>query len=977
MTRHNQTSLADVEHQLRVAIPRPSSHNGEYARSDRLDEHAIEEIQNILAQHTRTKPWSQHAKAYSLFRMAGAQPMQLLASPFLTAKGAVASEIGDECIPFTPDGLPGMLKDDKRLSKRILRLQLLVLSSPQSMGFNDADAGVHRNVKNGDWQLRAESDQPLGIGAFGRVDQVYSKVSQRKLARKAVRRGSTDSARRTMLTSFLNETETLRKAHHKHLVGLLGSYTDEGHYAMLMSAAKCDLNAYFNGSSMPGRIRRLSSFFGCLARATAYLHAHRIRHNDIKPGNILVSNDDKVMICDFGSAKDWGVRGGKTSEGPIHTGVTHRYLAPEANAKSQRNESCDVWSLGCVFLEILTVVSKRSIADMSRFFREKRMTSRSLQDELIHFHAYSALIGPWIEALGYGMDDDGIGSVIISMLREDPKSRPRAAQAAEMICRISSRGDIPYVGHCCVHSDATESEENPHRSQSRSRKINVVRSETPPPASSHSTGSANTDDGGHSRPESPSQDIIADSERTDLSDDGIEDELADDALSTRHGDPGGANAADEPANESDVPSPLREESTPAPIQVALYDAQEGESIVFEAAIQTESGAQVILGGETSKKSTTSGEAPSRVRLFHTAGRTHWDVTRRLCFSLSASSRATLHTSLWLPLGDIRLVAEEADVVLTFSDCNQDFGHHSYNYEELHDRVYKRMEPNNTLLLQFADRVDAARFADILRGPSPDLLARQQSPDPILLGHDDMVAHPFEFPGREGSSTDRGIVVRGASIDEISTSRLYVLPGEVDIVMPAEIPGPEDLWTIIIKYMQIPTYVSDKRKLHQRDTAIGHFSKVELEAVEVEWAFAEQQARDRLLVFVTGWDLHYTAQATSVRKSGKHAGHRTLGPALTTVWCNASTVQMAVRLSSEAPDHERWITGTVASDQDVKTNGLELDVRVQGYSHGELLRVSDLQGVPLGEKKARRSSEARRLRVKFGSVEGEAAPDRWT
>ena len=44
----------------------------------------------------------------------------------------------------------------------------------------------------------------------------------------------------------------------------------------------------------------LRCFLGCLASAVKYLHEHKCRHKDIKPGNILIK-DDKVLITDFGT----------------------------------------------------------------------------------------------------------------------------------------------------------------------------------------------------------------------------------------------------------------------------------------------------------------------------------------------------------------------------------------------------------------------------------------------------------------------------------------------------------------------------------------------------------------------------------------------------------------------------------------------------------------------------------------------------
>jgi serine/threonine protein kinase len=119
---------------------------------------------------------------------------------------------------------------------------------------------------------------------------------------------------------------------------------------LITPVAECDLKMLLANPS-PEQHFILRNAFGCLAAAIHYLHDHNCRHKDIKPANILVKNT-KVLLSDFGTAKNWpaGERGTTTGvPGPY----TAPYAAPEVVEWEARNEAADVWSLGCVFLEML------------------------------------------------------------------------------------------------------------------------------------------------------------------------------------------------------------------------------------------------------------------------------------------------------------------------------------------------------------------------------------------------------------------------------------------------------------------------------------------------------------------------------------------------------------------------------------------------------------------------------------------------
>ncbi|KAK4166420.1 kinase-like domain-containing protein [Cladorrhinum sp. PSN259] len=101
----------------------------------------------------------------------------------------------------------------------------------------------------------------------------------------------------------------------------------------------------------------LHTYFGCLAQAVAFLHKAnvQIRHKDIKPENVVIDEFLYPVLTDFGLSKHF--EAGQHSSGP--TGKTLKYADPEAIHETKRDERSDVFSLGCVFLEMATTLLGR------------------------------------------------------------------------------------------------------------------------------------------------------------------------------------------------------------------------------------------------------------------------------------------------------------------------------------------------------------------------------------------------------------------------------------------------------------------------------------------------------------------------------------------------------------------------------------------------------------------------------------------
>lgn len=123
--------------------------------------------------------------------------------------------------------------------------------------------------------------------------------------------------------------------------------------------AQCNLHTFMDEVFQSPKeadwiLPHLHTYFGCLSQAVAYLHRRnvQIRHKDIKPENIVIDDFGLPVLTDFGLSKHFET--GQYSEGP--TPKTLKYADPEAMQEGRRDAHSDIFSLGCVFLEMATVL---------------------------------------------------------------------------------------------------------------------------------------------------------------------------------------------------------------------------------------------------------------------------------------------------------------------------------------------------------------------------------------------------------------------------------------------------------------------------------------------------------------------------------------------------------------------------------------------------------------------------------------------
>lgn len=293
-------------------LPRPAK-DGTPVRK-RLRDAQFRQLAQFCS-HSGHPQWGLRPRTFAVLRMIGIPEI---------IERFVEERLTDIYLPYSETNLPSFVSG--RARSLFLDCQNFVLNGRAAA--LETCGEPHQNVSGSadDYFIYVED---LGAGGFGEVDSVIGEMSLMNFARKRIKRRHLYSDDKERLQVFENELQTLKSLSHRHLVQLVGSYTDSSCVGLIMTpVAEVNLATYLKGpQNQESRKICLRRFFGCLANALSYLHDRCVQHKDIKPANILV-RQQKVYITDFGTSRSWDNDGSKTTQGTVPF-ITPRYCAPE------------------------------------------------------------------------------------------------------------------------------------------------------------------------------------------------------------------------------------------------------------------------------------------------------------------------------------------------------------------------------------------------------------------------------------------------------------------------------------------------------------------------------------------------------------------------------------------------------------------------------------------------------------------------
>jgi serine/threonine protein kinase len=320
---------------------------------------------------------------------------------------------------------------------------------------SDSESSALLFISKGNTLRDVEEDQlpytwrsNLGSGACGIVEEVEDSNTGSVYARKLFRLKSRN--KRSMKELFENEVEIIKSlGEHHHLIQLFATYTTKDKLGLIPVADGGDLHEFLasfqelkssdtsQSSTMKNMTIILKRAFGCLAGGLAYMHDRKIRHKDIKAQNILI-HQGQVIYTDFGLSFDSTMFENSTTEGMAN--MTRRYAAPEVLQNRPRNSSSDVFSLGCVFVEIFSALTTTVP------FLDKGLFSETMPS--IHAHLHS---------LDSSVDLYYILRVMIAMTLGNAPARLSAKQVTGALVRHPE-----FCCHTCWSTETVTDSETPY-----------------------------------------------------------------------------------------------------------------------------------------------------------------------------------------------------------------------------------------------------------------------------------------------------------------------------------------------------------------------------------------------------------------------------------------------------------------------------------------------------------------------------------
>lgn len=195
-----------------------------------------------------------------------------------------------------------------------------------------------RSVRTGDVvDGRYRLEDARGSGSGGVVWTAFDRKLKRIVALKRPHAVASEADR----LQFRREAQTTAQVHHPNAISVFDTVDADECWLVMeyLAAESLDKMLAKNGPLPPERVARIGLQ---IAGALAAVHARKIVHRDVKPGNVLVTDDDFAKLTDFGISIWREVT--CTDDGKISG--TPAYTAPEVAGGQPASEASDVFSLG-------------------------------------------------------------------------------------------------------------------------------------------------------------------------------------------------------------------------------------------------------------------------------------------------------------------------------------------------------------------------------------------------------------------------------------------------------------------------------------------------------------------------------------------------------------------------------------------------------------------------------------------------------
>ncbi|UCH64635.1 MAG: serine/threonine protein kinase [Ignavibacterium sp.] len=198
---------------------------------------------------------------------------------------------------------------------------------------------------------RYEILEEIGRGAMASVYKAVQKNLNRTVALKVVHRNLVHNSE--LLDRFHREAQVSASLNHPNLVTIYDEGAEKGiHYMSMEYIDGVDVQTLIKNKGKLGKEKTIN-IIATIAEALDYTHSKGLIHRDIKSSNILLTENGRCVLTDFGLAH--AASGSKLTQTGTVMG-TPDYMSPEQAEGKVLDKRTDIYSLGVVMYECLTGV---------------------------------------------------------------------------------------------------------------------------------------------------------------------------------------------------------------------------------------------------------------------------------------------------------------------------------------------------------------------------------------------------------------------------------------------------------------------------------------------------------------------------------------------------------------------------------------------------------------------------------------------